>query len=109
MTTIRLSVPSPVKRGDIVEIKTLIMHPMETGFRSDSMGKLFPKRIINLFECTYNDVEVVRMELESGVAPNPFLTFFIEAKDSGSLKFRWHDDNGEIYEDSAPIEVVDAA
>ena len=105
MPTIRLSVPSPVKRGDIVEIKAMIMHPMETGFRADSMGKIYPKQIINLFECTYNGVEVVQVDLESGVAPNPFLAFFIEAKESGFLTFRWHDDNGEIYEQTAPIDV----
>jgi len=105
--TIRLSVPSPATRGDMVEVKALIMHPMETGFRADSMGEIFPKNIINLFQCTYNEVEVIRMDLESGVAPNPYFSFFIEAKDSGSIKFRWHDDNGDIYEDSAPIEVID--
>ena len=105
MANIRLSVPSPAKRGDIVEVKALIMHPMETGFRADSMGKVFPKRIITLFECFYNDVEVIKVELDSGVAPNPFFAFFIEARETGSLTFRWHDQNGEVYEEQAPIEV----
>ena len=106
MPTIRINIPSPVKQGEIIEIKTMIMHPMETGFRVDSMAKPYPKRIIHTFECLYNGEEVVRMELNSGIAAKPLITFIIEAVESGELLFRWHDDNGEVYTKTGRLDVL---
>ncbi len=108
MATTRINVPSPVARGEIIEIKTIIMHPMESGFRYDSMGSRYPKRIIHTFECLYNGEEVITIDLNTGVASNPLITFFTEATESGTLTFRWHDDDGSIYEETADIEVTDA-
>lgn len=83
------------------------MYFMEMGFCFDFMGKFFFKQIINLFECIYNEVEVVCMEFESGVVFNLFLMFFIEVIEFGIFRFWWYDDNGDVYEDSVFIEVVE--
>lgn len=92
----RVSMPAEAKKGDIVEIKTLIRHPMETGYRVDSVGKRIPRHIIQLFTVTYAGAEVFRMDLTQGVAANPFIAFSTVATESGELVFRWEDNRGEV-------------
>ena len=75
-----------------MEIKALILHPMETGFRPGPNGRIIPRNIIEDFVCTYNGVEVCRMKLSSAVAANPFISFFTTATETGVLFFRWTGD-----------------
>ncbi|HEY2186561.1 MAG TPA: thiosulfate oxidation carrier complex protein SoxZ [Xanthobacteraceae bacterium] len=89
-----VNVPAKAKRGDIIEIKTLIQHEMETGFRVDSMGKVFPRDIITDFVCRYNGEEIFRAGLFPAIAANPFFSFFTTATESGSITFEWSGDNG---------------
>lgn len=106
MTKPRIRVPSPVKQGEIIEIKTLIAHPMETGYRRDVYGALIPRRIIHTFLCTYNNVEVFRAEWHPAIAANPYLAFYTVATESGQLRCTWSDDAGEVYAVEADIRVV---
>jgi len=94
MANARIQVPDEVRRGDVFEVRLLIRHPMETGFRYDNVGKPIPKNVINQIICRYNEVEVFRAELFSGIAANPYLSFFTTAEDSGELEFIWTDDAG---------------
>jgi sulfur-oxidizing protein SoxZ len=89
-----INVPVRAKRGEIIEIKTLIQHEMETGFRVDSMGKVFPRDIITDFVCKYNGEEVFRADLHPAVAANPFFAFSTVATESGTITFEWAGDNG---------------
>jgi sulfur-oxidizing protein SoxZ len=89
-----INMPLKARRGEIIEIKTLIQHEMETGFRVDSMGKVFPRDIITDFICKYNGEEIFRAELFPAIAANPFLTFFTTATASGTISFEWSGDNG---------------
>ena len=90
----RVQVPAEVKRGEAIEIKVAIQHPMETGFRFDLMGRAIPKNVINSFVARYNGAEIFRAELGSGVAANPFLQFYTIAEASGEIEFSWVDDAG---------------
>ncbi len=101
-----IHVPQEAKKGEVIEIKTLISHPMETGYRRDSMGRPIPRHIINRFVCTYNGEEVFRADLFPAIAANPFLTFFTVATESGELVFRWSDDHGVTQTETARITVV---
>ncbi len=101
-----IRVPQEAKKGEVIEIKTLISHPMETGYRRDSMGRPIPRHIINRFVCTYNGEEVFRADLFPAIAANPFLTFFTVATESGELVFRWSDDHGVTQTEAAKITVV---
>ncbi len=105
MTKIRLAVPETAKAGEVIEIKTLIAHPMETGFRRDAVGKAIPRDIITDFACLYNGEEVFRAAFQPAVAANPYLTFFTTAMDSGELVFVWTDQHGNTYTDTASITV----
>jgi sulfur-oxidizing protein SoxZ len=89
-----LSVPAKAKRDEIIEIKALIQHEMETGFRVASGGNAIPRDIITDFVCKYNGEEVFRAELFPAISANPFLAFFTTATKSGTIVFEWSGDNG---------------
>jgi sulfur-oxidizing protein SoxZ len=105
MPQARISVPKTASRGEVIEIKTLIQHPMETGFRRDLGGGAIPVHIIERFVCTYNGEEVFRADFHPAVAANPYLTFHTVATEAGRLEFAWYDDDGSVYTESAEIEV----
>jgi sulfur-oxidizing protein SoxZ len=89
-----VNVPPKAKRGQIIEIKTLISHIMETGFRHTEAGAPIPRDIITDFICTYNGAEIFRADLHQAISANPFISFFTTATESGTLEFRWTGDNG---------------
>ena len=89
-----INVPAKARRGEIIEIKSLIQHEMETGFRVDNVGKVLPRDIITDFICRYNDEEIFRAELFPAIAANPFFSFFTTAIESGTVTFEWSGDNG---------------
>lgn len=92
----RVSIPDEAKKGEIIEVKALIRHPMETGYRVNRVGEPIPRHIIQLFTVTYAGEEVFRMDLTQGVAANPFIAFSTVATESGELIFKWEDNRGEI-------------
>ena len=106
MSLAKILVPPQAKRGEMVEIRIAIQHPMETGFRMDNNGKVIPKNTVNNLLCRYNGVEVFRAELGSGIAANPYLQFYMVALDSGNVEFSWGDDRGETGSASAHITVT---
>jgi sulfur-oxidizing protein SoxZ len=100
-----VNVPPRARRGEIIEIKTLISHPMETGYRRTQLGTAIPRDIIRLFVCTYNGTEVFRVELHPAIAANPFFAFSTVATESGTIAFQWTGDNGFSATESATITV----
>ena len=106
MTAIRISAPSTAAQGEVIELKALIQHPMESGFRRGSRGEAIPRDIIVLFECVYNGEVVFRAEFGPGVSANPFLTFHTAATETGTLEFRWTDQHGTISSETAEIVVA---
>ena len=102
----RLRVPTTAKKGEVVEIKTLITHPMETGQRKDGDGKIVPRLIVNALAVTYNGKPVLNAKLEPAVSANPYLAFFVKVEESGTLKFTWTDDNKQSWSAESKIEVT---
>ena len=101
-----INVPAKVRRGEIFEIKTLIQHPMETGYRVGLGGEIIPRDIIQTFTCSYNGVEIYRADFSPAIAANPFLTFHTVAVATGTLEFRWTGDNDFELVQTASITVV---
>jgi sulfur-oxidizing protein SoxZ len=97
--------PARAKRGQIIEIRTLMSHIMETGFRHTAAGELVPRDIITSFVCRYNGNEIFRADLFPAIAANPFISFFTVATESGKFDFEWIGDNGFSQSASAPITV----
>lgn len=100
-----INVPERARRGEVIEIKTLVSHPMETGYRRSQTGVPIPRDIIRTFVCTYNGTEVFRAELHPAIAANPFLVFPTVATESGTLSFSWTGDNGFALTETAAIRV----
>ncbi len=105
MATALINVPAKAKRGEIIEIKTLMSHIMETGYRHTAEGVVIPRDIITSFTCRYNGNEVFRAELFPANSANPFITFFTTATESGKLEFEWIGDKGFAATASASITV----
>ena len=101
-----INVPAKAKRGEVIAIKTLISHVMETGYRHTNMAVLIPRDIIDTFVCTYNGEEIFRARLYPAIAANPFITFHTIATESGTIAFKWTGDNGFKAEASAKITVA---
>ena len=100
-----INVPQKAKRGEVIQIKTLISHIMENGFRHDNMGKPTPRNIITSFVCKYNSETILDATLYPAIAANPFLTFYTVATESGTITFEWTGDNGFAQEASVKITV----
>ena len=101
-----INVKHTAKRGELLEITTLIAHPMETGFRTDSEGKMLPRDIIRRFSCTYDGEVVFSAELFPAVAANPYIAFSTVATASGTLVFKWEGDHGFAQTESVAITVA---
>lgn len=101
-----ITAPTTAKRGDILELRTLIAHVMETGYRPDSSGTPKPRDLINRFSCRYNGELVFSAELFPAVAANPYFAFTTVATESGSLTFSWEGDHGFSQTETRPITVT---
>ena len=102
----RVKVPKTAKKGEIIEIKTLISHKMETGQRKDKKtGKKIPRQIINNFVAKFNGETVFSMEMQPAVSANPYIKFNMRAEKSGEFEFTWVDDNGSSYKSKKKLAV----
>jgi sulfur-oxidizing protein SoxZ len=101
----RVKVPKSASAGEVITIKTLISHNMESGQRKDKDGKVIPRQIINKFTCEFNGTQVFGCDIAPAISANPYFEFTAKVPQSGTFKFTWVDDNGEIYTHEQAIEV----
>jgi sulfur-oxidizing protein SoxZ len=102
----RVKVPDTAAAGEVVTIKTLISHPMETGQRKNADGTPIPRQIINAFKATFNGELVIAIDLRPSISANPFFEFEMRVPESGVVAFEWVDDDGSVYTEEAEIAVV---
>lgn len=101
----RVKLPKKAKAGDLIQVKTLASHNMETGNRKDKKGNKIPRLILNKFVCSFKGAEVFSANMHASVSANPYISFFITAKESGTYEFTWTDDNGKTISVSNDIAV----
>jgi sulfur-oxidizing protein SoxZ len=106
VSNVLINVPKTARKGEVVELKALILHPMETGFRPGPNGRIIPRNIIERFTATWNGSEIFRMDFSPAIAANPFVSFFAVATESGKIGFRWTGDEGFVVEESVSIDVA---
>lgn len=102
----RIKLPENAKAGDVIEVKTLITHVMETGNRKDRDGKPIPRDIINAFVAKFGDAQVFRAEFGPGISANPYLSFQMRVAGPGTFEFAWTDDHGATTVEFATLNVV---
>ena len=94
----RVKVPKKAKAGEVVTIKTLISHPMETGLRKDKKGELIPRKIINKFSASFEGEEIITVDIDPAVSANPYFQFDMTVPGPGTVRFEWTDDDGAVYD-----------
>lgn len=102
----RVKVPRKASKGEVITIKTLISHKMESGQRKDrKTGEKIPRNIINKFTAKFNGKEVFSVDIEPAVSANPYLQFSVKVPESGEFEFIWVDDDNKSYSTKKKIKV----
>ncbi|CAD7055101.1 MULTISPECIES: thiosulfate oxidation carrier complex protein SoxZ [Pseudorhizobium] len=101
----RIKVPKEAKAGEVISLKTLISHEMESGQRKDKDGNVIPRKIINKFACEFNGAPVFSCDIDPAISANPYFEFTAKVSESGTFKFTWTDDDGSVYTDEHEITV----
>ena len=107
MAAPRIKLPDSAKVGDIIDIRTVVTHPMETGNRRDAEGKSIPRNIIHSFIATFEGQRVFRADLGSGISANPYFSFSMRVPGPGSFLFTWVDDQGATMTQTATLNVIE--
>ena len=82
------------KKGELVEVRALVTHEMESGQRKDKDGNVLPRKILNKFACTVNGKQVFAADFEPAISANPYIQFKFRAEESGPVVLTWTDDDG---------------
>jgi sulfur-oxidizing protein SoxZ len=106
MSKPRIKLPETAKVGDVIEIKTLISHVMETGQRRDADGKTVPRDIINSLAVSFAGKEFFRASLQPGISANPYISFYLRVPGPGDIKFVWTDDAGKATVEEMKLNVA---
>ena len=101
----RVKVPKSAKAGEVITIKTLISHEMESGQRKDSNGNVIPRSIINRFTAEFNGQMVIDVAMDPAISTNPYFEFDASVPEAGEFTFTWYDDDGSVYTDTKSIEI----
>ncbi len=102
----RVKAPKKAAKGDIVTIKTLISHKMETGLRKDKKtGKIIPQRIINRFVAQFNGEDVFSVDIDPSISANPYFQFKMKVEESGEFAFMWMEDSGDMHTKKSKLKV----
>ena len=101
----RVKVPKTASAGEVITIKTLISHNMESGQRKGKDGNLIPRQIINKFTAEVNGQQVFSADMHGAISANPYMEFTAKVDESGTFKFTWVDDDGSVYEADSEITV----
>ena len=101
-----INLPKDIRRGQVIEIKALAAHDMETGFRRTQEGRLIARDIITRFVCTYNGAEIFSADFHSAISANPYIVFSTRATENGTIVGNWTGDNGFSVSESVAISVA---
>jgi len=99
----RVKIPKSVAAGEVITIKTLVSHKMESGQRKDSDGNTIPRDIINRFEAKFNGEMVFSVDIDPAVSANPYIEFTTKVDEAGTFTLTWTDDAGEVIEYSQEV------
>lgn len=102
----RVKVPKSASAGDVITIKCLISHKMESGQRKDKDGNKIPRSIINNFTCAFNGETVIDVKMEPAISTNPYFEFDAKVPEAGEFTFVWNDDDGSVYEETKAISIA---
>lgn len=100
-----LTVPTTARKGEVIEIRAVVQHPMETGYRVDSEGQKLARDLVRRVECRFEGELVFAADLHPAIAANPYLAFRMLASGSGTVTVSWQGDQGFAHSESALLTV----
>ena len=106
MARVLITLPATARKGEVIEIRALIAHVMESGFRPGMDGKPIARDILRRFTCRYNGETVFSAQLSPAIAANPYIAFHVVVDQSGTLEFEWQGDNGFAQVERRPLQVA---
>jgi sulfur-oxidizing protein SoxZ len=90
-------------QGDVVNVRALMSHPMETGLRKDSSGNTIPAHYITEVVASVNGKPVLTAEWSGAISTNPYFEFDVKAKAGDKITLKWVDNKGESQEQSVDV------
>jgi len=93
LSTPRIRAPRSARPGEVVEIRTLIEHPMETGLRHEGQ-RTVPRDLLNRLTVRVNGEVALQAELRNGSSSNPYHVFFLRLERTSEIDFTWTDEAG---------------
>ena len=106
MARVLINIPRQARAGEVITLRTLIQHTMETGYRPDAGGVVVPRDILRRFTCAFEGEVVFEADFSPAVAANPFLSFNMVAVRSGDISLRWEGDEGFNQTETRRLEVT---
>lgn len=106
MARVLINIPGQARVGEVITLRTLIQHTMETGYRPDASGVVMPRDILRRFTCLFEGEVVFEADFSPAMAANPYLSFSMVARRSGEIALRWEGDNGFSQTETRRIEVT---
>jgi sulfur-oxidizing protein SoxZ len=101
-----VTAPRSARAGEAIEIRLLVQHPMETGYRRASDGQLLLRNLVRRVECRFEGQLVLAADLHAAVSANPYLAFTMRLPGSGALVVTWQGDRGFAHSETVRIEAV---
>lgn len=91
-------------KDGVTEVKALMSHEMETGFRKDASGNPIPAWFIAEVTAKLNGKDVMKAQWGPSVSKNPFLAFKIKGGKAGDkITITWVDSKGDTRTDEATV------
>ncbi len=106
MAKARIKIPDSAKVGEVIEIRAIIRHVMETGNRKDPKGKIVPRNIIHTFTAKFAGQTFFEGSFGPGIASNPSFAIPLKVPGPGEIELTWIDDQGEITVEKATLNVI---
>ncbi|HEV7705150.1 MAG TPA: thiosulfate oxidation carrier complex protein SoxZ [Gemmatimonadaceae bacterium] len=99
----KVILPVKIVRNAVINVRTLLSHPMLTGMSRDQAGIPIPAYFVNEVEVTYGGERIAHFEWSSGISRDPFVGFSLRASKEAPLTVTWKDNKGGVYSSSADV------
>jgi sulfur-oxidizing protein SoxZ len=99
----KILLPLSVARDAVIDVRALLVHPMDTGFFRDADGNPIPPYFVNAVTISYAGEQVARFEWTSGISRDPFVRFPLRASREAPVQITWKDNKGGVYQQSVDV------
>lgn len=105
-TRVLVRLPAIARAGEIIDVRVLLQHPMETGYRPGADGQTLARNIVTRIEARFEGTLVFAADCFPAIAANPYISFALRAVASGTLTLNFTGDNGWAHSESARLTVA---